>query len=119
MCAKCNFISENLEIKLSINLFHLKDCKNYVKSKVIPNQMKTKELKKNSLICSVCQKLFKTASHLKKHERVHTGEKPYNCLICCKPFGSSQAKNLHERVHTGEKKLQLYNLSEKFCTIRN
>ena len=53
--------------------------------------------------CKQCGKCYSQAENLRRHKRVHTGEKPYKCKQCGKCF--SEAGNLreHERVHTGEK----------------
>ncbi len=53
--------------------------------------------------CTYCAKLFKDASHRKRHERIHTGEKPYPCAHCRKTFREASHRKKHERIHTGEK----------------
>ena len=41
-------------------------------------------------------------SSLRKHERVHSGEKPHQCRFCEKTFSRTNTLRIHERQHTGE-----------------
>ncbi|KAJ8004664.1 hypothetical protein DPEC_G00138670, partial [Dallia pectoralis] len=58
---------------------------------------------KNSHCCSRCGRSFLSRSQLKRHTRIHTGEKPYSCSDCGKGFSSSSHCKSHQRIHTGEK----------------
>ena len=53
--------------------------------------------------CPECGKDFPTRERLTKHERTHTGEKPYRCDVCGKGFANSSNLTRHMLIHTGEK----------------
>ena len=46
---------------------------------------------------------FSENSGVKKHKRIHNGEKTHECEICNKIFAKSSYLVQHRRIHSGEK----------------
>ncbi|XP_069585159.1 zinc finger protein 271-like isoform X1 [Ranitomeya imitator] len=59
--------------------------------------------KESLFICSYCGKSCPCKSAFIRHQRIHTGEKPYACSDCGKSFIQVSDYNNHIRSHTGEK----------------
>ncbi|KAL4235060.1 hypothetical protein ACF0H5_006698 [Mactra antiquata] len=54
--------------------------------------------------CKHCMKTFQKPSQLLRHERVHTGDRPFECKLCTKAFNQKGALQMHILGrHTGDK----------------
>ena len=52
-----------------------------------------------NLKCTHCGKKFRSWRNVLRHERLHTGEKPYSCEYCDQSFIRSDYKVAHEQQH--------------------
>ncbi|KAL4239528.1 hypothetical protein ACF0H5_000342 [Mactra antiquata] len=52
--------------------------------------------------CTICSKVFTTKHILKQHTLIHM-ERNFGCKFCMKKFHNKYGRDRHERIHTGEK----------------
>ncbi len=57
----------------------------------------------NERTCPTCKKVFPKPSMMRRHLRIHTGEKPFTCLVCKKSFNQKNSLQIHMKKHTGDR----------------
>src|SRR5277367_6674205 len=55
--------------------------------------------KKSRLVCGDCPKTFGRLEHLRRHQKNHTGEKPFECPLCQRKFSRSDNRKQHISSH--------------------
>ncbi|XP_068090819.1 zinc finger and BTB domain-containing protein 14 [Hyperolius riggenbachi] len=65
-------------------------------------------------VCEMCTKAFTTQAHLKEHLKIHTGYKPYSCEVCAKSFIRAPDLKKHERVHSNERPFACHHCDKAF-----
>lgn len=53
----------------------------------------------SKLECGVCGRSFYKPEHLRRHERRHTGSRPYSCKTCGRAFSRQDSLLRHARLH--------------------
>ncbi|KAJ8977295.1 hypothetical protein NQ317_007434 [Molorchus minor] len=74
--------------------------------KVFTRTKKSRKLgsrKERNHVCSVCKKSFIKNSLLERHERIHSGIKPFTCQYCGRGFTQKGTLQIHISRHTGVK----------------
>ena len=70
--------------------------------------------KRGKFECNICHKLLTTKWGLRDHMLIHTGEKPFKCPHCNYRCRTKGKLTVHIRIHTGEKPYECNYCNRRF-----
>lgn len=105
-------LGDNRNIKCDICDLWVKGQRNLRKHKETHSEEAHKKF-----VCLYCNKTFRTRNNLTCHERIHTGEAPYQCHVCPKNFKRSH--HLYGHLKCADHLNKLAQLEAEGQTIPN
>ena len=69
--------------------------------------------------CLVCGSASSQCSKLKRHKKMHTGEKSFSCQVCGATFLNNSTLKIHLRTHTERNHLLVKYMVQHFHRIQN
>lgn len=62
-----------------------------------------RDMTTNLFICHLCSYSTSRKADMERHQRTHTGEKPFTCPVCGRRFPDNRGLTIHLRSHTFER----------------